>query len=208
MAFQLEIREDVTAAEWREILVQLLPPGEAWRAWRTPGTRAWELLEGLSFGFARAESRIADMLRELDPQRTVEMIGFWEETAGLPGDCPIAFPTILQARRDAVVGKITAGAVATPFDLCRFAEGYGYEVEITEHQVWRFGESTFSDPLDGAPDWIEIQIQGIPIYFHEMGSGDWTVSDPLALFDDELIQCLIRREAPAQLLYVFGTAEL
>ncbi|MEM7522164.1 MAG: putative phage tail protein [Pseudomonadota bacterium] len=206
MTFALELRADVSGDAWRATLIDSLPHGWAWAAFRTPGSTAYEALLPPAQVFARVERRIADMLRELDWTRTVELLALWEETAGLPDECAPDFAQTLESRRDAVVGKMRGRGITTPAVLIAYAASYGFTVTVDEVQVWRFGESTLSERLNGIPNQVTIRVDGIPVYYWQHGSADWTLSDPLAKFDADVINCLIRREAPAQLLYVFDVS--
>lgn len=89
----------------REQLFALQPPGQALP---TTTDSVWgRLLDGLSLEYDRVEIRSGELVRESDPRQSVELLPDWERVCGLPGPCPIAWDSTLQARRIAVVAQLT-----------------------------------------------------------------------------------------------------
>lgn len=113
-----------------QTLKQLLPRGRAWQ--RGLGTVAHALYEGLVVEAGRVKDRAEELLAEMDPRTTTELIADWERVCGLPDPCTTA-PTTLADRRAAVVARLTSrggwsGGPSEPF-LIRLMVALGYAEE-------------------------------------------------------------------------------
>lgn len=85
------------------LLKQHLPRGKAWQ--RGVLSVAHALYEGLSAEMQRVQDRADQLLLEMDPRTTTELIADWERVCGLPDPCTTA-PVTLADRRAAVVARI------------------------------------------------------------------------------------------------------
>ena len=63
--------------EYTQLLYHLLPPGPAWEG-DNP------LLEGLAPSLSRVHQRASDLMIEIDPAKTTELIDRYEFVYGLP----------------------------------------------------------------------------------------------------------------------------
>lgn len=82
------------------LLQKHLPAGDAWP--RDEDTELFELLDGLGVEFSRVEQRALDLIEEIDPRTTSELLDDWERVCGLPGDNPNP-PATTDARRAALL---------------------------------------------------------------------------------------------------------
>jgi uncharacterized protein YmfQ (DUF2313 family) len=118
---------------------QHMPPGKAWE-------RAAEvfnqLFAGLTPEFDRAEARGEDLLREMDPRTTVELLPDWERVAALPDPCSTP-PTTIEDRQAALTAKLLArgNADVLPMILATLdALGYG----VANRNLRRFHHQPFT----------------------------------------------------------------
>jgi len=97
------------AADYIEALFDLLPPGRYWRR-NVRTTRLARFIAGLSEELARHHNRALDLIEELDPRTTVDMLDNWEELLGLPDPCvPESLqPSTTAERQEAVHAAWTA----------------------------------------------------------------------------------------------------
>lgn len=93
-----------TTDNYVSVLQKLLPRGAAWP--KTPGATLTKLLRGLVGVFVAVHIRLIELLIELDPRDTTEMLTDWEALAGLPDSCCAADVTD-EERRQAVIAKLT-----------------------------------------------------------------------------------------------------
>lgn len=112
------------------IMQSLLPPGVAWN--RDVDSELTALLRALAYEYSRLKKRAADLIEEIDPRTTSEMIGDWERIYGLPDEC--ATPTTLADRRTALLAKMRGNSAPTIANIVSLAEGVGYFINITEYR--------------------------------------------------------------------------
>lgn len=177
----------------------LLPQGPAWP--RDNDSLLTKLLTAFSEEFSRVDNRIDDLLNEADPRTTLEMLSEWESLCGLPDPC--TGPLIgLQARRDAVVTRLTTiGGQSIAF-FEALGASIGYDIEVTEEEV----HTCMSDcmaPINGQP-WrfvwnVTVSQADTPRVFTCMDE----CTMPLRVWGDELLECVINRVKPAHTLVRF-----
>lgn len=138
----------VTKAGYRSALQQLLPRGVVWT--RALMTRLTGLLSGFALTLLRVDNRLDDLARETDPTTTVEAITDWERLAGLPDDCCCApsVPEDLEARRAAVIQRLTNEGGQSKAYFIQLAATLGFHIAIDEFRPFRVGISRCGDPLN------------------------------------------------------------
>lgn len=111
-------------------LKQLLPSGAAWP--RGVGSRLSALLLGLAEELARVDARAGNLVDELDPRTTLELLPDFERVYGLPDECLGALPEAISERQVLVTQKaIAMGGQSRAFFIA-VALTFGYVIEITE----------------------------------------------------------------------------
>ena len=95
-----------TAADYLAALQALLPRGRVWP--RDNGTVQTQVLSGLSPGFERLNSSAVNVLGEIFPPSTYQLLPEWEATLGLPDPCAGLSPTV-DLRRNQVVARFVGG---------------------------------------------------------------------------------------------------
>lgn len=179
---------DITTTEYAFVIEQLLPQGKAWR-WR-PGGIAKRLFEGLAYEWSRVERRARELIEEMDPRTTQEMLEDWERVAGLPAICQGGdAPTTVEARQQALHSKLTAKVSGNvPFFL-QLAENLGYpDAEI------RYEGDPFlcTDPCtDG--------LYGFEGYWLDT----WTLVTNDTTENDATLRCLVSDYAQAHEIILF-----
>lgn len=186
----------VVSTRHGRLLRQLLPPGQLFTT--DPDSNLQRLLNGLG-GELEAVERTAEQVPEqLDPSIGSWSIADWERVLGLPDDCGPA-PESLEERRRAILGRLLAGGdLARPTYLA-LAQALGYTVAIQEGtaQPFRCGSSRCGERLGtfaGVFEWTVIVLGGSTRRFR---AGAGACGDPLSITSDELLECVIRRAAPA-----------
>lgn len=90
---------DVTDDDYLNLLSALLPPGPAWSV-EEPS------IAGSAPSLRRVHQRGDDLMLELDPRTTTELIGRWESCCGLPDECIPAGTQTLQQRQQRLDAKV------------------------------------------------------------------------------------------------------
>lgn len=181
----------------------LLPQGFAWPRETDAGMRA--LTRGLAEELARVDLRGDDLLREVLPDTTVEMLFDWERAAGLPDPCVTTAQT-LQERRSALLSRLTSAGGQSREFFIQLAESLGFTITISEFRPFRTGISHAGDALYG-DDWLFAwQINAPETTIIEFRSGLSAAGEPLRKWGNELLECVFSRIKPAQtvLLFAYG----
>lgn len=170
----------LTARHYRELMQALLPTGAAWP--RADDATITKMLNGAAEEFARIGQRAANMVAEIIPSTTTEMITDWERVLGLPDPCVGKLEDTLAKRRAAVVAKLTGGGSASRAYYIALALALGYAITITEPSAHNW---TITAPLTNVT------------YFT---TGDGVAGQPLVSFGNAFFECFFQAIKPAHTL--------
>jgi uncharacterized protein YmfQ (DUF2313 family) len=195
----------VSASEYVGMLKELLPHGVAWP--RGDSTSLYALMfEVWGAELARVDARARVLITEDDPRFAIETFQEWLDEWGLPDDCIRAWSDANDSTlRKLLLWKIqTVGSQNWQF-FVDLAAMFGYVITIDEfnrHSV----RSRTSDVLSEEmwPHTWRVNVlaaQGSAMTYHQV-TGD--AKEPLAWWGDSLIECLIRRYAPAHCTLIFA----
>ena len=195
----------VSASEYVGMLKELLPHGVAWP--RGDSTSLYALMfEVWGAELARVDARARALITEDDPRFAIETFQEWLDEWGLPDDCIRAWSDANDSTlRKLLLWKIqTVGSQNWQF-FADLAAMFGYVITIDEfnrHSV----RSRTSDVLSEEmwPHTWRVNVlaaQGSAMTYHEV-TGD--AKEPLAWWGDSLIECLIKRYAPAHCTLIFA----
>ncbi len=203
---------------YKNLVRRLFPRGEAWHM--EPGTEFAKFADAIAQEPARVEQRALDLLTELDPTMTFEMLDNWERMLEIPDECtPIDTDLTTSDRRVRILQKLTTGGGQNKAFYKLIASQLGYDAEIFDIisfrdfrvGICRVGEalSNSTDP-DGEPNengWTYTFMVKAPAeYVRRFRTGISTVGERLVLPENTTLECVIRRFAPAHVtvLFAFG----
>lgn len=182
-------------------LAQLLPPGAAWT--HEEGSVLAALLLALAQEPARVDATAHEMLTELDPAQTLQLLPKWEAMCGLPDQCSQVGETIAE-RRAAVLANLSAQGGQTPGHFAELATLLaGAVCTVREYRPFRAGMSCAGDPLSNGP-WVHtfaIEAPATPV--RPFLAGQSCAGEPLRRWGNERLECTIRRLAPAHTIVSF-----
>ena len=190
-----------TADAYTAQLQQLLPTGPAWS--RDPAGTLTAVLAALAAEFARVDGRVDNLLAEIDPRSTYELLEDWERVLGLPDGCTPVSGT-LSERRAALIQKLTSLGGQTPAFYVALAAALGFEVVIHEFDP---DVDDYSPGLDiTGGKWrlvwrVEVLTQ---TDFTVFRAGVSAAGDRLVEGGALDLECVIRRAKPAQTLVLFS----
>ncbi|OSP50007.1 hypothetical protein B7G55_19575 [Aeromonas hydrophila] len=187
-----------SVAQWGDVLIQQLPVGRAWP--RDPEA----FLPKYALGFAKrlqeVELSADQLLLEMRPETTVQLLPEWEVYLGLP-ECNIAYQTFEQ-RRAAVVEKYhRKGGLAT-WQIEFIAAALGYEVKVHEqwpHNVLR--DVNYPIYSDATRFVLRVDVIGIP---EDLFSVLDDVLTPLRGQAALILECVLNRLKLAGFYYDFN----
>jgi len=119
-----------TTDEWIGFLNHFLPTGEAFVAKYVEGTNLRAYQKAKSQEFKRFGDFVADLISEVLPSTSINLLGEWESYLGIPDNC-IPLATTLQERRDNVILKLTSLAYQTEQHLIDLADAYGFTITFS-----------------------------------------------------------------------------
>ncbi|MBR0653306.1 DUF2313 domain-containing protein [Roseomonas terrae] len=181
-------------------VLQHFPQGDAWP--REPGTALHRLAQLFGGELAHVDQRVLDMVTEADPRRAAELLEEWEAELGLPDECS-AGVTLLEARRAAVVARLTELRSPTPAAFVSLAATLGVDASIIEHRAHTTEHDTEGAITD--EPWAYVWDMLAPeILRLELTTEDDTET-PLEVWPVGAHECAVRRMAPAHTLVRFGT---
>jgi len=194
-----------TAAEYREQLKALLPPGQAFP--RDPGTTLHDLLDGMSIEFARLDGRGGALPWEANPSTTAELLPDWERVAGLPDKCSGILEETLQGRRNALLTKLTSTGGQSAEYFIELAASLGYTVTIEVFRPFRAGASLAGDPLTNGPWAFTWLIRAPEVSVTEFRAGMSAAGERLRTWGNDTLECKINQLKPAHTVALFAYGE-
>lgn len=194
-----------TAAEYREQLKALLPPGQAFP--RDPGTALHDLLDGMSIELARLDVRSEVLPAEANPSLTNELLPDWERIAGLPDKCSGALELTLQGRRKALLTKLTSTGGQSPVYFIEIAASLGYTVTISEYRPFRAGWSSAGDVLTNGA-WVFTWLVRAPeVSVTSFRAGLSAAGERLRTWGNDTLECKLNQLKPAHTIAIFAYGE-
>lgn len=190
---------------WAEAAGKLLPPGALWHL-RANGVLQ-SLLRGMADEFARIEERSLGLYAEMNVESITELIGEWEESWGIPGECENLSTTLIQ-RRYALAGKIASTGGQSAEYFIQVAARMGWEITIEEHVPPAPGPLTewgAGSGLTGA-GWIYTWIVHAPAFLVDyFTAGESLAGEPLTTTEGlaALLECTLEAIAPAHAVLLF-----
>lgn len=182
-------------------LAQLLPPGAAWT--HEDGTVLAALLAALAQEPARVDAMAHELLAELDPHQTLQLLPQWEAMCGLPDQCSQVGETIAE-RRAAVLAKLSAQGGQTPEHFAELATLLaGAVCTVREYRPFRAGMSCAGDPLSNGPWAHTFAVEAPATSVRPFLAGQGCAGEPLRRWGNERLECTIRRLAPAHTIVSF-----
>jgi len=192
----------MSESDYLEQLQALLPAGPAWP--RDAKTSITKLLGALAAELSRVDGRAWQLVEEADPRTTAELFLDWERVAGLPDACAEAFggeQTLIQ-RRAALIGRLTTLGGQSPAYFVGLAAALGYAITITEFSPFLV-TSTVDEALYDTAWRFAWQVNAALNTVREFTVAD-TVSDALAAWGNDQLECVIERLKPAQTTVIFA----
>jgi uncharacterized protein YmfQ (DUF2313 family) len=194
-----------TPEQYRDLLRSLLPTGTAWPTDETSMLSG--LVSGLSRSLARTHNRAVDLIDECIPKTSTELLSDWERVCGLPDPCSADAAVTLQARRAAVVAKLSARGGQSRAFFIALADALGYEITITEFRPFRTGISKVGDPVCSSEWWFVWRVNAPEVTIRSFKVGQSAVGEPLRSWGNQTLECAISQRKPAHTLVQFAYGE-
>lgn len=156
--------------------------------------------EGMTLDAALALSVRAVM--GINPFRAQEWMEDWERVYGLPDPCAREGRTLQERISALAVAVQEQGGISRGY-FVRLAAMLGYVVTIREHVPFRAGSRAGDALTNGDWQWAWT-LQAPAVTTHRFRAGRSAAGEPLAFWGDEVLECAIRRLAPAHTVVLFA----
>lgn len=191
----------LTSDSFLRSLQGLLPRGRAWT--REPGADLTLFLQAIADEFCRIDARATDLIRELDPRQASELLEDYERLLALPDECTGEATSITQRRNEIILKLTSQGAINRQFYI-DLALNLGYTITIYEYREFRAGLSVAGDPVSNG-DWVHVWRVNAPAAVGQFFSAGQNVAgDPLAVYSDGVLECVINKRKPAETIVLFA----
>lgn len=189
------------AEHYRDQLLALLPQGAAWLT--DLESNLARLFHAWGDELARVDLRADELIEEADPRTTNELLPDWERVAGLPDGCTNQVDT-LQERRNALLARLTAMGGQTPQYFIDVAAALGYTITITEFTTRRHGQARYGEQYAGEAWAYAWQVNAGVTTVVQRRHGQSGYGEPYQDWGNEILECVIRRLAPAHTFVIFA----
>lgn len=193
---------DITNDDYISLLSALLPPGPAWSVDDVAIT-------GTAASLTRVHQRADELMLELDPRTTTELINRWERISGLPDECIPAGTQTLRQRQQRLDAKVNlAGGINEAFYLAQLAALGKPGATITRYDKGPFKCTSACTDTVYSPEWRYYWQVNMP-------SATETTSmnciDPctsrLRLWGDTVAECVLSKLCPSHTYVIFKYPE-
>jgi uncharacterized protein YmfQ (DUF2313 family) len=180
----------LTAENFRDMMLALLPPGQAWS--REPDGGFGLLFKAIGNEFSRIDSSNEQLLLEMSPQTTVALLPEWERDYDLPGACITGAQTFTERRRALVTKYQLIGNQSRQFFIDT-AASLGYTITIDEYDEDHPGTQTeyMGIPLTGDA-WNYVWQINSPETTIQPRSYGSSYNEPYTAFGNQLLECTLR----------------
>ncbi len=179
-----------SVAEFTAMMLAMLPRGAAWP--RDPNSATGRRFSAMAHEFALIDLRADQLINEMLPSRTAELMPDWEEQYNLPGDCITEVQTTTQ-RRNALVSRYKFKGHQKRQMFIDAAAALGYTITITEYSATNPGPQADYNgtPLVG-DDWNfvwQINAANTTVVPKQLGTA---IGEPLSTWGNEQLECVMR----------------
>ena len=198
-------------AKYLKLIRGLFPRGYAWDRVQESTSNLSKLMNAYAEESCRLDERAIQLIREVDPSTTSELLTDWERLLGLPDECDTTEGQTLQERRERVLQVLTTRGGQNETFYKELAANFGFSVDVisAEDQPPFLAGSRAGDRLTNG-NWRYAFVINAPAEFLvRFRAGQSTAGDPLVKVGNDTLQCLMEKYKPAHtiVLFSFGDGE-
>ncbi|SQN91537.1 phage tail sheath protein [Escherichia coli] len=152
---------------------------------------------------------LSELVRELDPRSTTELINRWERLCGLPDECIPAGTQTLRQRQQRLDAKVNlAGGINEDFYLAQLAALGRPDATITRYDKSTFTCSSACTDAVNAPEWRYYWQVNMPATTNTtwMTCGD-PCDSALRIWGDTVVECVLNKLCPSHTYVIFKYPE-
>jgi uncharacterized protein YmfQ (DUF2313 family) len=181
-----------------------MPQGALWEAKNISGSNMQGLMYGMSRPMNMAQQVAETLSRELDINRTVDLIDDWETSVGLPDDC-MPGGTDIESRRNSVIERLRKVPTVTLAEMQSYINSVfpDKDIQLSPGRVSFSYEYSFEYDFMGNNEAFVLVVEIPPqVPTFELGfEYDFTSG-----VDEPEIRCVLDRIIPANVILFFKEA--
>lgn len=197
--------------KYLKLVKRLFPRGYAWERIRDKDSNLSKLSDAYADELCKIDERALELIREVDPRSTVELLEDWERLLGLPDECDGQEDKTIQERRTRIIQLLTTRGGQNEQFYKELASNFGFEVDVisAEDQPPFTAGSKAGDRLTNGPWRYAFVINAPADFLVRFRAGQGAAGDPLVKVGNDTLQCLMEKYKPAHtiVLFSFGTEE-
>lgn len=184
--------------DYVQLLAALLPPGPAW----SPDDTA---IKGAAPSLLRAHQRADDLMLEIDPRSTTELINRWERCCGLPDECIPTGTQTLRQRQQRLDAKVNlVGGINEDFYLNQLAALGKTGATITRYNNGPFKCTSACTDAVYSTEWRYYWQVNMPA----ASDATWMTciddcTTPIRYWGDTVAECVINKLCPSHTYVLF-----
>jgi uncharacterized protein YmfQ (DUF2313 family) len=191
---------------WQAALRSLFPRGKAWDAKEDSASNISKLINALGQEACRLEVRAFDLLNEIDPRITNQLLTDWERLLNLPDECePEPENLTAEQRRQRIVQVLTTSGGQNKQFFINLAANFGIAIsvtDVTDQPPFRVGRSRVGDRLTNGP-WTFAFVISAPFEnATRFRVGISRVGQRLVDVSNPTLECLINKHKPAHTIAI------
>ena len=140
-----------TADDYKPTLRSLLPRGKAWNF--DLESNFLKLVFSFAVEMARVSNRALELITQVDPRTTTELLSDWERVLGLPDTCQGVLPASIEERRQDVISRLTMVGGQSLSYFKSLAQKRGFNVEFIDGYISRSGQLRSGQRVQARSDW-------------------------------------------------------
>lgn len=197
--------------KYSNLLRKLFPRGKAWENVNEKESTIYKILDSIATEFCRIDDRAKELIKEVDPTSTFELLEDWERLLGLPDSCDPDEDKTLEERRRRVLQVLTTRGGQNEQFYKELAANFGFDVDVisAEDQPPFVAGSTAGKRLTNGPWRYAFVIKAPAEFLIRFRAGQGTAGQPLVKIGNDTLQCLMEKHKPAHtiVLFSFGDGE-
>jgi uncharacterized protein YmfQ (DUF2313 family) len=182
------------ALKYEAAIKGLFPKGKAFKFLSDKSLNS--TVKAIALPFYRVDNRAKELIEEMNPLFTLELLPEWERVLGLPNSCSATEDVTIQERRFQVLSKLSIQGGQSKQFYINLIKSLGFNIEIKEHSPFVAGSSA-GDDLANTTDWQftwDVVVLEAAVYYFVAGS---SAGESLRVFRNEIVQCFINQMKPA-----------
>jgi len=195
-------------SKYSKVIRRLFPKGLAWLGLQDFESNLYKLLDSYSNEPYRIDKRSTELIKEVDPRTTLELLRDWERLLGLPDECDSApEDQSIQERRTRIIQVLTTRGGQNESFYQQLAANFGFDVDVIsaeDQPPFLAGQARAGDRLTNGLWRYAFVIKAPAEFLVLFKAGQGAAGDPLVKVGNSVLECLMEKHKPAHTVVLFS----